>query len=99
MEQRRQAFVAAATGVQDGPRRHAKRQSARIDDDQPIRMQIQEDVAALCVRAMHQRIHQQLANNALVVGGQFLAVQTRRQFVAFVEVGHRLPYRVHQFDG
>ena len=50
--------------VQDVARGHAQRQAARVHHFQPIRVQVEVEVATLRVRPMHQRVDQQLAHHA-----------------------------------
>jgi hypothetical protein len=63
---------------------------------QPVRVQVQEDVAALGVGAVHQGVDQQFAHHDFVEGGHVLAVQAIGQFVALAEVGHLQPDRLDQ---
>jgi len=73
------------------------RQRTGVDHFQTVRVQIQEDVAALRVGAMHQRVDQQLAYHHLVESGHVLAIQAIRQFVTFAEIRDFQPDGLNQF--
>jgi hypothetical protein len=68
VEDARKAVVSAAALVEDVLRRDADRQPSRVHDLEPIGMQAQVDVTPLRVGPVHQRVHEQLANDELVVG-------------------------------
>ena len=61
-------------------------------------MQVQEDVAALGVGAVDQRVDQQLSDDRLLVGGHARPQQAVGQLVGLAEVGDALPHRVDQLD-
>src|SRR5690606_17000121 len=67
VEHARETIVATTTSVKNILGRYPDRQATRIDDFQPIGMQIKKDVPALRVGSVHQRIHQQLTNNLFIV--------------------------------
>ena len=75
MEQACQVFITAYRGVEDILRGYAQRKRPRIDHFQPVWMQVQEDVTALGVRTVYQRVDQQFAHHDFIEGGHVLAVQ------------------------
>lgn len=74
----------------------AEGKAACVDELQPVGMQVQEDVSALGVRAMHERIDEQLAHYRLVIGGDVGAEKALRQLVALAEIGDLAPHGIDQ---
>ncbi|HRO57826.1 MAG TPA: hypothetical protein PK177_01470 [Burkholderiaceae bacterium] len=91
--------VPAAALVEDILWRDADGEPARVDDLEAVRVQVQVDVAPLCVGPVNERVDEQLADDELVVGRQLRAQHAVGQLVAFAEVGHLGPDGVDQLDG
>ena len=62
-------------------------------------MQIQQDVASLRVRPVHQRVHEQLADDDFLERGNGGAEHASGQLVALSDIRHLLPDCIHQLDG
>ena len=56
-------------GMQHGLWCNPQRKPPGVHHLKPVRVQVQENIATLGVRAVHQRIDQQLAHHTLVIGG------------------------------
>ncbi|MCY1307106.1 hypothetical protein D9M70_570080 [compost metagenome] len=96
MAQAGQMLVAAHRGMQHVAGCHAQRQWAGIDDLQPVRIQVEVDVAPLGIGAVHQGIGQQLTDHPFVECRHLRAKQPFRHLVELAEVRHIAPYRIHQ---
>lgn len=63
----RHTVVPATARVEDVLRRDAYRQPAGVHDLEAIGVQVQVQVSALRIRPMHERVHEQLAHDELVI--------------------------------
>ena len=80
------SVVPPPTRVQDVSWSHSERQRPRVHNLQPVGMKVEEDVAALSVRAVHESVDQQLANHRLVERRQLGSEHPIGQLVALAEV-------------
>jgi hypothetical protein len=99
MEDARETIVPAAALMEDVLRRHADWQPPRVHDLKAVRVQVQVKVASLRVGPVDERVHEQLANDELVVGRELRAQHAVGQLIALAEVRHFVPDRVDQLDG
>src|SRR5688500_1462171 len=63
VEDARQAVVPAAAGMKNVARSYSQREAARVHDFEAVRMQVQENIAALRVGPMDERVDEELADD------------------------------------
>ena len=96
VEQAGKVFIPANGRMQHVLRGDSQRKRAGIHHFQPIRVQVQKDVATQGVGPMDQSIDQKLAYHHFVEGRHVLTVEAIRQFVTLAEVGDLQPDRLDQ---
>ena len=67
VEDPREMIVPPSALVEDVGRGDPDRQSTRVHHLESVRVQVEEDVAALSVGSMNERIHEELSNHDLLV--------------------------------
>jgi hypothetical protein len=99
VEDAREAIVPAPARVKDVPRCDADRQAPWVYDLEAIGVQVQVDVTALRVGPLHERIHEQLANDELVVRRKLRTEHAVGHLVALAKVRDLVPDFIDQLDG